>query len=86
MLKITLSRTAGDSWLLTLEGRLGGPWVEELRRVAGAGDGQRLALDLTGLTFVDGPGERLLRELLAQRAELRGRSPFVANLLGLDLG
>jgi anti-anti-sigma regulatory factor len=86
MLKITQSRTVENSCLLTLEGGLHGPWVDELRRVASARADQQLALDLTGLTFVDGAGERLLRELLAQRAELRGRSPFVANLLGLDLG
>jgi hypothetical protein len=86
MLRITQSRTTEETCVLTLEGRLHGPWVDELRRVTTALAGQRLALDLSGLTFVDAPGECLLRDLWSQCAELRRCSPFIATLLGLDLG
>jgi hypothetical protein len=85
MLRIT--RTAdGDGEQLKLEGRLLGPWVEELGRACtghGAGLGP-LRLDLAGLTFVDGPGLRLLRELLGRGVVVAASSGFVAELLRLE--
>jgi hypothetical protein len=58
-----------------LEGRLVGPWVDELRRVwqqgAGSGNGSQLTVDLRGLTAMDTRGQRLLEELLQHGATLR---------------
>jgi hypothetical protein len=56
---------------------------EELDRACGTAgkDGRRLALDLSGVTFVDRPGVALLRRLAGRLVTLRNHSPFVAELL-----
>jgi anti-anti-sigma regulatory factor len=73
MLKITQQRDAGSVSFL-LEGRLAGPWVEELntcwRQNAGRSD-HRAVIDLTGVTFVDSAGKTLLTKMWQQGAELR---------------
>lgn len=73
MLKIS-EEQSGDSVRLVLEGRLVGPWVEELGRVCTA----RLAenprphfvIDLCGVTSMDADGQELLHELLHRGAVL----------------
>jgi hypothetical protein len=60
---------------LTLEGRLVGPWVEELQRVCGdlgapASIGQ-MTVDLCGVTAMDASGQALLDRLLQRGATLR---------------
>jgi ABC-type transporter Mla MlaB component len=60
---------------LVLEGRLAGPWVEELRTYCRRtfDDQQRcIQLDLTGVTFIDAEGKLLLTQLWQQGVELRG--------------
>jgi hypothetical protein len=75
MLKITEQRgSEPDSLSLILEGRLFGPWVEELNACC-----QRLSashrccamIDLTGVTFIDGEGKALLARLWRQGAKLQ---------------
>ncbi len=66
--------------VLRLEGSLVGPWIAELLRELEAVPAGALALDLAALIYADKDGERLLRDLAA-RAELRGCSPFLAELL-----
>ena len=75
MLKITRHRDAGsDSVSFQLEGRLAGPWVEELdscwRQLATNPQG-RTVVDLSGVTFVDVDGKALLARMWQQGAELR---------------
>jgi len=75
MLKITQHRDAeSKSMSLILEGRLGGPWVEELdtcwRQMAANSPGGAV-VDLTGVTFVDAEGKALLTRMWQQGAELR---------------
>jgi anti-anti-sigma regulatory factor len=75
MLKITKHRDVGsESVSLMLEGRLAGPWVEELetcwRQMATNTPSHRV-IDLTGVTFVDADGKALLTRLWQQGAELR---------------
>jgi hypothetical protein len=75
MLKITQHRDAASTSVsLLLEGRLAGPWVEELesywRQTAG-NPPTRTVVDLTGVTFVDGDGKALLTRMWQQGAELR---------------
>jgi anti-anti-sigma regulatory factor len=57
-----------------LEGRLGGPWVEELnsywRQMAANSQGGAV-VDLTSVTFIDANGKALLTRLWQQGAELR---------------
>ena len=68
---------------LLLEGRLHGPWVEELRRcVAALGPVARVVLDLRGLEFADAEGVALLRALRAEGAEIASASTFMTSLMG----
>jgi anti-anti-sigma regulatory factor len=75
MLKITEQRdTARDSLSLKLEGRLVGPWVEELNsycRQMRVNKQNCTVIDLTGVTFIDASGKALLTGLWRQGAELR---------------
>jgi hypothetical protein len=72
MLKITPQRTE-DSTRLMLEGRLAGPWVDELERVWQ--DSRKsitgsLVVDLTGVTFIEQEGKSLLSRMWRDGAEL----------------
>ena len=75
MLKITQHRNAAsESVSFILEGRLAGPWVEELRtcwRQIAANSQSRAVVNLTGVTFVDADGKALLTRMWQQGAELR---------------
>lgn len=83
MLKIVSLGNGHGATTLVLEGRLVGPWVEELRRscdkALAATD--RLTLDLGTVTFVDREGIELLRSLADRQAQLTNCSPFVAEQL-----
>lgn len=72
MLKITIHPEAGTTRLM-LEGRLAGPWVEELDRcwrgVAGTGP-NHLVVDLSGVTFIAPEGKALLTKMWQQGAKL----------------
>ena len=71
MLKIT-SAAIGKLVILELEGKLSGPWVEELatcwRKTAESGGIIRVML--CGVTFIDDKGRELLTEMYRERAEL----------------
>ena len=72
MLRITVKNNH-DSVTFQLEGRLAGPWVQELERcwrdTLGAQRPPRLRFDLTGLTFIDAAGKAFLAARCAERAE-----------------
>lgn len=75
MLKITQQRNpTSESISLILEGRLGGPWVDELdtcwRQMAANSPGGSM-VDLTGVTFVDAKGKALLVRMWEGGAEFR---------------
>ncbi len=75
MLKITQQCDAmSDSVSLMLEGKLAGPWVEELkmcwRQVAASPQKRRAVVDLTGVTFVDAAGKALLTRMCQEGARL----------------
>jgi anti-anti-sigma regulatory factor len=69
--------------VLRLEGRVVGPWVEELRRscdwALAAAPG--LTLDLAGVTFADRTGVALLRSLRGRGVALANCSAFLAAQL-----
>jgi ABC-type transporter Mla MlaB component len=71
---------------LRLEGKLLGPWVPELLRVCNelSCSVDLLHLDLSTVTFVDGAGVALLRDLLGRGARLVACSCLVADLLHLE--
>src|SRR5262249_19474203 len=80
MLRIDTEADQEGGTVLRLEGALIGPWIAEWRRVLEAVPAGALAVDLTALGYADKAGQQLLRQL-ATRAELRGCSPFLAELL-----
>lgn len=83
MLKIVALPNRGGTATLVLEGRLIGPWVEELRRSCeqAVSSSQMLTLDLGAVSFVDRGGLKLLRSLTDRHARLNNCSPFVAEQL-----
>jgi anti-anti-sigma regulatory factor len=83
MLRITEIMDGDPSVLLKLEGKLRGPWVEELGRVCSElnrGEPRAIRLDLSAVTFLDEAGIRLLRALMRGGAAMTA-SGFVAELL-----
>jgi anti-anti-sigma regulatory factor len=73
MLKVTIDQ-AQTPPRLTVEGRLAGPWVQELDRCwhdLCASHADRILVDLTGVTFVDSKGKELLTLMSRSGAELR---------------
>ena len=74
MLRITVQEVE-DALFVVLEGRLVGPWVDELRNLwqqhATAQAPQQLTVDLCGLAAMDSRGQDLLDELLQRGATLR---------------
>lgn len=84
MLKIESIQTVNSgSTTLRLEGRVIGPWVEEVRQSCESvcSRGARLILDLSDVSFVDRQGIELFRSLQHRQVELRNCSPFVAEQL-----
>jgi len=74
MLRITIDKNIRAT-TLRVEGRLTGPWVDELERAWRAAipdprDG-RVAVDLTDVTFVGEEGRKLLEAMYAEGAKLK---------------
>jgi anti-anti-sigma regulatory factor len=73
MLKITLQSEAGVP-VFQLEGRLAGPWVQELelcwRSAADAQLNTPVRVDLSAVTFIDADGKALLGQMYREGAEL----------------
>lgn len=83
VLKISRIGARDQAVTLKLEGRVAGPWTEELRRVADASLAAHisLTLDLWDVSFVDQNGTALLTSLGRRGAQLLHPSPFVAEQL-----
>jgi anti-anti-sigma regulatory factor len=79
MLRISRDEAINGSVNVRLEGTLTGPWVEETKRVceAAAGRGDKLRLDLAGVSFVDREGVQLLAQLQKANAALKNCSAFL---------
>jgi anti-anti-sigma regulatory factor len=74
VLRITIEEAAGET-TVALDGRLAGPWVDELARsleslTADGGGSIRVRLD--GVTFIDDAGRALLRTVHSRGASLSG--------------
>ena len=80
MLRITAS--GSDRVILKLEGRLVGPWVDELRDTVWRTNGWRrpLQVDVADLTFADKDGEDALSWLHRMGARFHGKGPFSGYL------
>lgn len=88
MLKISRSESIEPTVTLRLEGRIVGPWVDELRQAGKAvlGEGHVLRLHLADVAFMDPAGVLLLGELQSQGAVLVAAPPFIAAQLKVVAG
>jgi anti-anti-sigma regulatory factor len=88
MLKLTLVQEDEKAVTLKLEGRIIGQWVNELKKECERcmGRGNRLILDLSGVTFVDVQGIRMLRAVCGDQVKLIGCSLFLSGLLENEEG
>jgi len=84
MLRITAITEKGRT-VVKVEGKLVGPWVEELRRCwTLATDGshnQPIQIDLTDVIFVDSLGKELIREMCFKGAELEVSGPLMCSMV-----
>jgi anti-anti-sigma regulatory factor len=70
---------------ITLDGRIAGPWVAELRRAwmdaVPSITSQRVSIDLRNVTYADASGRQALREIYTRAsAELVTNSPWTQYL------
>ncbi len=74
MLKIT-TEIGPEAAKVKLEGKLTGPWVDELERswleVTSETKAKRITLDLAEVTFIDAEGKKLLAWIHQQGAHLQ---------------
>ena len=83
MLKITEIARNDSRRTFKLEGKLLGPWVDELRNACTQPLAllEQIGLDLAAVTFVNAAGAELLRELIRRGIIITRCSAFVAELL-----
>ena len=83
MLRIATTSESGTSATLTVEGRLIGPWVDELRRACQRVlvTGADLRLDLHEVAFVERGGLELLKSLVDRGVTIVNCPAFVREQL-----
>ena len=84
VLRITVVESSKIAVTLRVEGRITGPWVEELRtacNVHTVPDDVQLSLELADISFADAAGIALLRELRASGVGLNRTTPFLDEQL-----
>jgi ABC-type transporter Mla MlaB component len=84
MLRITIAEMATEQrW--TVEGRLVGPWVGELRtcwkKRHRAQNGRTCIVDLSGVTFIDKGGQRLLRTISKEGTQFIATGIYIKHVL-----
>jgi hypothetical protein len=74
--------------LLDVEGRLAGPWVDELKACweREKGRGRPIRVRLAGATFIDASGRALLEEMSASGVELEGGGCLIRAILAAITG
>jgi anti-anti-sigma regulatory factor len=85
VLRIT-TITAKDSQVLKLEGKLSGPWVDELQScwkeaVAEVAHRKPIQIDMRGVSYLDPRGRKLLQRMEHEGAALTECSNFIRRLL-----
>jgi ABC-type transporter Mla MlaB component len=83
VLRISIIHRVDEGIQFQLEGRLIGPWVEELRRLSDQALSQQqvISLDLEKVWFIDPQGVELLRDLAKKRVTQVNCSSFVSQQL-----
>jgi len=87
MLRITVVKSSASAVTLRVEGRVAGPWVEELRttcNVYTVPDPIQLCLELEDVSFADAAGVAYLQELREKGVGLLRVSPFLTELFKND--
>lgn len=87
MLRITVVQSSASVVTLRVEGRIVGPWVDELRTTCDAHTGSnsiQLYLELEDVSFADAEGVAYLKELRQQGVGLFRVSPFLNELFRND--
>ncbi len=84
MLKITAQFEPGQA-TFKVEGKLVGQWAGELERkwreAQGGGQTQNLVMDLTGVTFIDAEGKRVLSRIYQAGGKLRAQDCMTKRLV-----
>jgi hypothetical protein len=84
MLRVTVVESSRTAVTLRAEGRITGPWVEELRTACymhSFPDEVQLSLELAEISFADAAGIKLLKELRYCGVRLVRTNPFLAEQL-----
>ena len=83
MLKISIINDSEQAIEFQLEGKLVGPWVEELRKLSDEALSlqKNVSLDLERVWFVDSGGVTLLRDLAKRQVSELNCSQFVSQQL-----
>ena len=83
MLKISIISDSDQAIQFQLEGKLVGPWVEELQRLSheALSYQKAVSLDLERVSFVDSRGVALLRDLARRQVSQVNCSQFVSQQL-----
>ena len=84
MLRITPTQN-GDSRLLKLEGSIRGPWVGELAKawqvISTGFKANSVKVELSGVSFADWEGRKLLLDMQREGARLVAPSVFLRHML-----
>jgi hypothetical protein len=81
LLKITVQKGSGPL-TLKLEGKLAGPWVEELRDVwSSESASEAVLVDLIDVSFVDAAGKDLLEQMWQGGADFVTDSPLMKQVV-----
>jgi len=76
MLRITIEKKPEQA-AIKVEGKLAGPWVDELERawsrVTKERPGNNISIDIRSLMFIDAVGRKLLRRMCAEGATFKAR-------------
>ena len=87
MLRITEVESSSRSVTLRVEGRIAGPWLDELRtscNVHTGSDPVQLHLELEDISFADAEGISYLKQLRRQGVRFSRVSPFLTELFKND--
>jgi anti-anti-sigma factor len=83
MLKVTTTNQ-DQTITLKLEGKLAGPWVQEVTRVwvdTAQSPRSDYVVDLRSVTFIDSPGQALLATMSRQGAQLIAADCLTRNIV-----
>lgn len=81
VLRISVPSNSDQAIEFALEGKLVGPWVDELRRLSheALSQNKSVSLNLEKVWFVDGRGAALLRDLAVRQVSQYNCSQFVSQ-------